>query len=128
MSNMLDDMDWKLFLCLDYSIRLYVVVFSAFGMLLLFLTIDFCPWVSNSLKQTNSSARVDTVLFILVSVGLELANAVLIDWVFFKPSRLSLSLAAKNCFSDIRFSCIICAIVACCFLNPISVFITNATY
>jgi hypothetical protein len=46
-----DYFDWLNFIALDFGVRLVVMISTAVAVLILVLTIDFCPWIHNSLHQ-----------------------------------------------------------------------------
>lgn len=116
--------DWVHFICLDFGIRCCVMISTGLGVLLLLLTINYLPWITNSLKESNAGFGTTSAL-IGVAIALEAANACLINHFFFRRKNLDVWVSTCHCFADAKFA-FLSTIIACnLFINPMYAFTTD---
>jgi hypothetical protein len=119
--------DWRCFIVLDFGIRCSILIASAAEIVIILVTLYLCPWIYISLKQ-NLSSLLQTLVFILVSVVLEIVNAATMNALFFIPRKLDVLKSVMNCFSNIRFSFICVIIASVLFINPMFAFTYDNTF
>eukprot|EP01038_Epipyxis_sp_PR26KG_P015105 gene15105-20323_t len=86
-STGLSHKDWMSFVSLDFGIRLVVLLSSAVGIILLLLSIQYIPWVSNSLKEDPIGLE-KTIYYIALAVALELINVFAMNYLFFQRNGI----------------------------------------
>ena len=117
----LDLQHWQRQVACDFGFRCCIMVSTALGILLLLLSVDYVPWVSNtSLQDTNQTL----VIFLLLAVVLELVNAGLMVHFYFLPQGCDVLSLVTEAFDDVRFSLICCVAGGVLFINPIVAFST----
>ncbi len=117
--------DWQQFIALDFGIRCAVFVTTGYGAIIMFLTIQYVPWVAkvNGLHEDRVSFTY-TSMFIVTAVILELINAWAMNKFFFRRLGLDVQYETLRCFSLPHFS-LLALLVACnlC-INPMYAFTT----
>ena len=109
----------------DFGLRCVIMVSTGLGTLLLLITIDYVPWISNtSLKDTDERI----VFFLLLAVLLEVANACLMVSFYFRPQGCDLVALVTEEFANVRFSFICCIAGGVLFINPVVAFSTADFY
>ena len=76
------------FIGLEFGLRCTVFVSTGVAILLLSLTIDFVPWVHNSLRRAGAEIALNSELLV-AAVAFEVVNASAMNYVYFKPSKVS---------------------------------------
>jgi hypothetical protein len=119
---------WQVFITLDFGIRCAVLVVTGYGMLLLLTTIQFVPYLKshNDLTQSDYDYSFTSVL-IAIAVILELLNAIVMVFVYFKPEKLEVLQEVRHCFSLPHFALLAMMIGANLFVNPIFAFTTGVS-
>ena len=85
------------------------------------------PWVSNELAQSDSRIGFILVL-VIVSVAVEMLNAMVVDFLFFRRKSLNVYVVVTDCFQDNRFAFITTILGALLIINPIYAFTTDNTF
>lgn len=111
--------DWQQFIALDYGLRVLIVLLTGIGISLLLWEVSSYENIRGDYYGSIVSSHVSyVILLILAAVILEIINAVIINYVFFRQRNLAIYSKLKYCFKDIRFT--VLAIVFSTFLliNP----------
>jgi hypothetical protein len=119
-----DYFDWLNFIALDFGVRLVVMISTAVAVLLLVLTIDFCPWIHNSLHQHGQDVIKSSIYLTLAAI-FEVINATIINFYFFRPLKIDLFLKIKMAFGNIKFAVLVIAIGTSLFINIVYTFTEN---
>jgi len=119
--------DWQNFVALDFGIRFLILVASGLNITITLLTIAWSPWIENSLKETGIQLEY-TLLYISISVVVEIGNVILLNRLFFKPRQLDIKAMLKQCFQEVRFAFITTIIASVLFINPVYAFTTGNEY
>jgi hypothetical protein len=103
-------------------------VVTGYGMLLLLTTIQFVPYLKshNDLTQSDYDYSFTSIL-IAIAVILELLNAIVMVFVYFKPEKLEVLQEVRHCFSLPHFALLAMMIGANLFVNPIFAFTTGVS-
>jgi hypothetical protein len=117
----LDCKDFINFLALDFGIRVAMMTYASAGMLLVLIIIDFAPWVQNDLRQSTKGA-VDTYLLIIAAVVLELVNAYVMHFVFFRRRNVNVLNKVVRCFRRESFAVVSWMVAINVLINPVFVF------
>ena len=114
---------WQQFIALDFGIRCTVFVSTAFGFLVLLTTVQFVPYLNatNGLHVTLLNYE-KTAGFIILAVVLEIANAALVNVVYFQKVNLHVRQELLHCFSLKQFSFIVMILGTVMFINPVFAF------
>eukprot|EP01038_Epipyxis_sp_PR26KG_P011117 gene11117-14921_t len=119
----LDHQDWLAFISLDFGIRCATVITSAIGISILLLTIQYSPWASSVLKESNSSLNI-TLGLIAVAVVLEILNAIAMSYFYFRTvnNNIGIRQTVEHCFRNSRFGFISSILAGILFINPVYAF------
>ena len=123
----LDFVDWQYFIALDFGIRCFIIVASGVSFTMSVLSVSFFPWVTNELAESGAQLLF-TLALVAVSVALEVANALFLNYVFFRKKNLNVFAVVIDCFQDNRFAFITTILGAILIINPIYAFTTDNNF
>ena len=117
----LNYVDWHYFIALDFGIRCFIIMSSAISFAVSLLSVSYIPWVNNALAQQGATLGF-TISILIVSTVLEIINAFIINYFFFRKKKINLFNAVVDCFQDSRFAFITTVYGAVLITNPIYAF------
>ena len=123
----LNFIDWQYFIALDFGIRCFIICSSGISFTITIVSVSYMPWVSNELAQSDSRIGFILVL-VIVSVAVEMVNAMVVDFLFFRRKSLNVYVVVTDCFQDNRFAFITTILGALLIINPIYAFTTDNTF
>eukprot|EP01040_Poterioochromonas_malhamensis_P004025 gene4025-4305_t len=125
--------DWQRFMTLDFSIRFVVLLSSTYAIILLFVTIQYIPWIHSDLQQNsndddNSNASFEFTLLLLgLALVIEVINAWIMNEYYFKPNHLLIDKEIRSCYDNISFGMITLFIGVNLCINPVFAFTNDNT-
>eukprot|EP01040_Poterioochromonas_malhamensis_P004026 gene4026-4306_t len=126
--------DWQRFMTLDFSIRFVVLLSSTYAIILLFVTIQYIPWIHSDLQQNsndddNSNASFEFTLLLLgLALVIEVINAWIMNEYYFKPNHLLIDKEIRTCYNNISFGMITLFIGVNLYINPVFAFTNDNTF
>ncbi len=121
--------DWQQFIALDFGIRIVVFIASAIGFLMLLTTIQYVPYLrtTNALSISHTN-YLCTIELISLAVGIEVINAMIINYGYFVRHGLHVFEELRNCFALRQFAMIVALLGSVMFINPVFAYTTKEFY
>jgi hypothetical protein len=120
----LNFIDWQYFVALDFGIRCFIIIASGISFTVTIISASYIPWISNELAQDSSHIGF-TLALMFVSIAVEILNAMVVDYFFFRRKNLCVFNVVMDCFQDNRFAVITTILGALLIINPIYAFTTD---
>ena len=123
----LNFIDWQYFVALDFGIRCFIIVASGISFTVTIISVSYFPWINNELAQNGSQIGF-TLALVIVSIVVEVLNAMAVDYLFFRRKNLNVVNVVTDCFQDNRFALITTILGALLIINPIYAFTTDNVF
>jgi hypothetical protein len=118
-----DERDWLSFIALDFGLRCTVVITSALGVVFLLLIINRVPYIAHSSGlRCDALTERRTLLFTVASIGLEVANAALMNRLFFRRRDVDVLEKVLTCFDNKRFCLLATLLCSLSFIGVVFAF------
>lgn len=123
-----DFRDWLDFISLDFGVRIVVMTSTAVAIIILLTIVQFSSWIDSSLQEHHTRSYVRSMEFIMVAAVLELANAWLMNEMFFAKNHADVLRQTEHVFQDQRFAVMTVIIATNLLINPIYAFTKDNEY